>query len=84
MKAAKPTNNRVIIKLTTEKKKETIILVETKQEEPKGTVVSIGPKVTEVKPGDKVLFEKWGAEELELKGEKHIIIKEDVILAIIT
>jgi chaperonin GroES len=36
-----------------------------------------------VKPGDKVLFGKYGGDEIKLDGDDHIILRESDILAII-
>jgi len=36
-----------------------------------------------VKKGDKVMFAKYGAEEIKVKGKEYFIISEDNILAII-
>jgi len=57
-----------------------------------GTVVAVGPgKWSEkgelvpmsVKVGDKVLFKKYGPDEVEVDGKKYLVGDEDDILAII-
>lgn len=57
-----------------------------------GTVVAVGPgKWNEkgervpmsVKIGDKVLFKKYGPDEVEVEGKKYLVGDEDDILAII-
>ncbi len=57
-----------------------------------GTIVAVGPgKWNEkgervqmsVKVGDKVLFKKYGPDEVEVEGKKYLVGDEDDILAII-
>jgi len=36
-----------------------------------------------VKPGDKVLFSKYGPNEIKVDGKEYLIAKEEDILAII-
>lgn len=56
---------------------------------PFGTVKSVGPEVTEVKEGDRVMFERYGA--ISVKGSpednnKHTnlrVCKESLIIAIV-
>ncbi|MDO8536626.1 MAG: co-chaperone GroES, partial [bacterium] len=58
----------------------------------KGKVLAIGPgKLNEdgkrismsVKVGDKVLFKKYGPDEIEIEGKKYLVGDEEDILAII-
>ena len=37
----------------------------------------------DVKKGDRVLFKKWGVDEVKVDGKELIILKESDILAII-
>lgn len=69
-----------------------IIIPDTAQEKPEqGTVVAVGPgKVddgvrtpSEVSVGDRVLFSKYGYEEIKLEGQEYYVISEEKILAII-
>lgn len=70
-----------------------IILPDTAQEKPQmGLVVSVGPgKVTPkggkekivVKPGQKVMYKKWGGNEVKMNGEELILVEQKDILAII-
>jgi chaperonin GroES len=57
-----------------------------------GTVLKVGPgKLLEngelrpmsVKEGDKVLFEKYGDREIEVDGQKFVLISEDNISAVL-
>ncbi len=70
-----------------------IILPDSAQEKPQmGQVVAIGPgKVTPkgekepivVKVGQKVMYKKWGGNEVKLNGEELILVEQKDILAII-
>ncbi len=77
-----------------EKKKGGIILPETvdKERPEKGRVIAVGSgRLDEngkrismnVKKGDKVLFTKYGPDEIKIDGKEYLIAKEDNILAII-
>ena len=91
----KPLGDRVLIEpLYEEKRKGGIILPETvdKERPEKGRVVAVGPgRIDEngkkvpmsVKKGDKVLFTKYGPDEIKIDGEEYLIAKEENILAII-
>lgn len=70
-----------------------IIIPDTAKEKPEtGTVVAVGPgKKTEsgavvpvsVKVGDKVMFSKYGFDEIKLAGVEYYLIREENILAIL-
>ena len=49
-----------------------------------GKVLDSGQRVAlEVKAGDRVLFGKYGGNEIKLEGEEYLILREDEILAIL-
>jgi len=63
-----------------------------KEKSEEGKVVATGPgKMTEdgkiipmaVKPGDKVLFTKYGPHDIKVNGKEYLIASESDILAII-
>ena len=70
-----------------------IVIPDTAKEKPQeGTVVAVGPgKFTEsgqmikpaVKKGDKILYKKWGGNEVKLEGKEYLFVKEEDILAIL-
>lgn len=77
-----------------EKTKSGIFLPETaeKEKSEEGIIIAIGPgKKTDdgkiiplsVKPGDKVLFTKYGPSEIKVDGKEYLIAKEEDILAVI-
>jgi len=92
----KPLSNHVFLEPVEEDKitKSGIVLPETAEKERpmKGKVLAVGPgKVKEngtiqpmsVKVGDKVLFKKYGPDEIEIDGKKYLVGDEDDILAIL-
>lgn len=77
-----------------EKTKSGILLPETAEKErpEQGKVVAVGPgKRNEkgeiipvaVKPGQKILFKKYGPDEIKVDNKEYLICKEEDILAII-
>ena len=65
-----------------------IIIPDSAKEKPlKGTVVAVGNGTKDeemvVKPNDTVLYGKYAGTELELEGEKYLIMRQSDILAII-
>ncbi|MCS7306935.1 MAG: co-chaperone GroES [Aquificaceae bacterium] len=96
MAKLRPLYDKVVVKRFEEQEQRTasgIIIPDTAKEKPQlGEVVAVGEgKVLQngeklkpaVKPGDKVVFNKYAGTEVELKGEKYLILSEDEILAIV-
>ena len=93
--SVKPLEDRVLIKpLDPETKTASgIYLPETSKEKPmKGEVVATGPgkrlengKRAEmsVRKGDTVVFGKYAGTEVEIKGDKHLILRESELLGVI-
>lgn len=91
----KPLYDRVVVKKVEVEQKTAggIILPDTAKEESQiGEVIAVGEgKVLEngdvralkVKVGDKVLFSKYAGNEVEIDGEKLLVIREEDILAIV-
>lgn len=85
-----PLHDRVIVK-PAEKAEKTaggIIIPDTAQDKPQqGEVVAVGngrkDEPMTVKVGDIVLFGKYGGTEIELDGDKLLLLKESDIFAII-
>jgi len=46
-------------------------------------VISVGPKVKNVKPGDTVLYSKYGATVVSVRKEEYYFIQQDDVVAII-
>ena len=69
-----------------------IILPDTAQEKPQiGQIMAIGPGRKKegnkipmvVKVGDKVMYKKWGGNEIKVEGEEWTLIGQDDILAMV-
>ncbi len=96
MAKLKPLYDKIVVKRFEEQEQRTasgIIIPDTAKEKPQvGEVVAVGegkllqngqqvpPKV---KPGDKVVFNKYAGTEIELDGEKLLVMSEDEVLAIV-
>jgi len=92
----KPLSDHILIEpiKEEEKTKAGIFLPDTvtKEKSEQGKIIAIGSgKKTDdgkiiplsVKPGDKVLFSKYGPAEIKVDGKEYLIAKEDDILAVI-
>jgi chaperonin GroES len=89
----KPLGDNILIKPKTEQKTPSGILIpDTAKEKPQeGEVVAVGPGKLEdgkrvkpeVKKGDRVLYKKWGGNEIKLEGEEYLIVGSEDILGIL-
>ena len=84
----KPLADRVLIKPAPAEEKTVggIIIPDSAKEKPlKGEIVAVGngTKDMVVKPGDTVLYGKYAGTELELDGEKYLIMRQSDVLAIL-
>jgi co-chaperonin GroES (HSP10) len=89
----KPTGNRLLVRVKPDvvkeapkkevKKGEAIPVLPTVKGNTVITalVLDVGPKCNEVSKGDSVIFSPYGIDEVEVNGEKLVIVGEDVILA---
>lgn len=59
-----------------------LYLPDTAKEKPThATVQAVGPKVKDIKKGDKIIFKEYSTTELKVNGTEYLIVKEDDILA---
>lgn len=91
----KPLHDNILVeRIEAESKtKGGIIIPDTAQEKPlEGVVVAAGEGAydnngkrvaLDVKVGDKILFKKWGGNEIKIDGKEMIIMKESDVLAVI-
>jgi chaperonin GroES len=91
----KPLSDRVIVKQTEaeEKTPSGIVLPDTAKEKPtKGKVVAVGPGKLDdkgrrmaipVKAGDTVYYGKYSGTEVEVDGEKFVILRETDLLGVL-
>jgi chaperonin GroES len=91
-----PLNDRVVVKRleAEDKTKSGIIIPDNAKEKPQqAEVLAVGPgKWNEdgderlpmsVKVGDRVLFKKWGADEVKVDGEEVLVLQESDVIAIL-
>ncbi|XVJ58742.1 MAG: co-chaperone GroES [Tepidisphaera sp.] len=93
--SVKPLEDRVLVKPTEAESKTSsgLYLPESSKEKPvRGEVVAIGPgkrlengKRAEmnVRKGDTVVYGKYSGTEVEIKGVKHLILRESELLGVI-
>lgn len=92
----KPLSDYVLIEAVTQKEKTEsgIFLPDTAEKErpEQGRVIAVGSGkktssgkviLMEVKVGDRVLFTKYGPNEIEIDGKEYLIAREEDILAIL-
>ena len=92
----KPISDRVVVKRDAVQTKTLggLILPTEATEKPySGTVIAVGEGrhssktgvliPTQVKEGDKVLFSKFGGQEVTVKGEDYLILREEEIFAVV-
>jgi chaperonin GroES len=91
----KPLQDRVIVKQTEaeEKTKSGIVLPDSAKEKPtKGKVIAVGPgKLDEkgkpmeigVRVGDSVYYGKYAGTDVEVEGQKYVILRENDILGVL-
>jgi len=91
----KPLADRVLVKALTETETRSgIVIPETvdKERPEKGEVIAVGPgkrldngelAPLSVKVGDKVVFKKYGPDEIKVDGQELLILEEGDILAVL-
>lgn len=93
----KPLGDHIVVKILEAEQVTAsgIVLPDTADKEKKaeGEVIAVGPgkilesgqrATMEVSVGQKILFKKWGGDEVEVEGEDYKIISQDDVLAIIS
>ena len=85
-----PLNDRVLVRPIVEEMVKTasgIIIPDTvsKEKPEQGEVVAVGKKVnSELKVGDKIVFSRYGYDDVKVGDVEYYILKEENVLAIIT
>jgi chaperonin GroES len=91
----RPLDDRILVKQNAAEEKTAggIVLPDTAKEKPqRGKVIAAGPGKMlndgkrgkmEVKKGDEVFYGKYAGTEVEVDGEKYVIIRENDVLGII-
>jgi len=93
----KPISDRVVVQrddIQTKTLGGLILPTDATEKPHSGTVIAVGEGrystktgvliPTQVKEGDKVLFSKFGGQEVTVKGETYLILREEEIFAVIT
>ena len=94
MSNIRPLRDRIVVRRQEERKSAGgIVIPDTATEKPIiGEVIAVGPGKTldngsvlapTVKVNDKVLFGKYAGTEVELQGEKLIVMREDDVMGVI-
>jgi chaperonin GroES len=90
----RPLHDRVLIRRIDEAEQVRggIIIPDTAKEKPQqGEVIAVGDgkilkdgtrQPLDVRPGDRVLFGKYGGSEVKIDGEEYLILREDEILGV--
>jgi chaperonin GroES len=91
----RPLQDRILVERIEEEQKTSggIIIPDTAKEKPsEGRVVAVGRgkvqddgkiRTLDVKPGDRVMFGKYGGTEVKLESKDYVILREDDVLAIV-
>ena len=91
----RPLGDHVIVKPMEEEdvKMGGIIIPETAKEKPsKGEVIAVGPgkimedgrkKPMDLKAGDRIIYQKYGGNEIKINDVEHLIMTEEDVLAVI-
>ncbi len=91
----RPLHDKVIVQRLEEQEKSAggIIIPDTAKEKPQqGKVIAVGTGIVlkdgkiiplQVKPGDRVLFSKYGGTEVKFGDEDYLVMREDDILGIL-
>ena len=93
----KPLGDRVVVKpaKAEEETKFGLVIPDTAKEKPqKGTVVAVGEGkwdedgekriALDVKPGDTVIYSKYGGTEVKVEGEDYLILSARDVLAVVS
>lgn len=81
--ALKPLKDRVVavVEKPLEKTKSGILLGEAKEKSAYAVVESVGPDVSGVKKGDKIVYKEYSTTEIKIDDKDYIILKEEDVLA---
>lgn len=79
----KPLKDRVVavVEKPLEKTKSGILLGEAKEKPAYAIVESVGPDVSEIKKGDKIVYKEYSTTEIKVDEKDYIILKEEDVLA---
>ncbi len=82
----KPTKNRVLIEPIQDKEDRvgTIVVPEANRDKPtEGMVLRIGPLVENVKIGDRVIYNRFEGEDIQIGNKIHKLFRDNELLGVI-
>lgn len=81
--AIKPLNNKVVAvkQEALTKTKSGILLGEAKEEPAYAVVEAVGPKVENIKKGDKIIYKDFSTTNIKVDDKDYVIVTEEDILA---
>ena len=81
--AIKPLNNKVVAvkQEALTKTKSGILLGEAKEEPAYAVVEAVGPKVENIKKGDKIIYKEFSTTNITVDDKDYVIVAEEDILA---
>ena len=81
--ALNPLKDRIVavIEKPLEKTKSGILLGEAKEKPAYAVVEAVGPEVSGVKKGDKIVYKEYSTTEIKVDDKDYIILKEEDVLA---
>ena len=81
--ALKPLKDRIVavVEKPLEKTASGILLGEAKEKPAYAVVESVGPEVSGVKKGDKIVYKEYSTTEIKVDDKEYIILKEEDVLA---
>lgn len=85
IKKLSPTGDRVLVLMDPEPEQVRGIIVSAGKPPPQnlGVVVAVGPRVKEtIAPGDRIIWSRWHAQDVEVDGRVHKLMREEEILAV--
>jgi len=80
----KPKNDRLLISpdVLPDKTESGIIIPESAKDRPnQATVLAVGPKVEDIKEGERILFGKYAGSTFKLDDESYLLIREQDVIA---
>lgn len=82
---AKPVLDRVLIKINDAPEKMGVLFIpDTAKKKPKqGVIVAVGNTCTIAKVNDEAIYEEFSGREVEINGERFILVRETELLIIL-
>tara|TARA_R110000868_G_scaffold65399_6_gene195659 strand:- start:19415 stop:19684 length:270 start_codon:yes stop_codon:yes gene_type:complete len=86
MSKIKPLDNRLVV-IVDEVKEKTdsgiLLSAENQKKQCRGVVMSIGPKIEDIKIGDYIMFPEYAGTIVYSDGEEYLILRETEIMGIL-